>query len=219
MPRRGGAVARVAAFGIPVIAPLTGIYHHEYDEMNIVELETDRIKLRQWTRQDLPAFAELNADPAVMKYFPSVLTEELSNSLAEKCQSLIAERGWGFWAAELKSSGEFMGFIGLHTPKASLPFAPCVEVGWRLARRYWGCGYASEAARRALSFAFETLDLPEVVAFTAVRNARSRAVMERIGMVNALQNFDHPDVPISSSLCTHVLYKLRRDAWRLNQLA
>lgn len=186
--------------------------------MKVSELETSRLCLRQWREDDFPIFAELNSDPVVMKHFPAPLQRRESDAMADKCKQLIAERGWGFWAASLKHNGCFIGFVGLHKPKASLPFSPCVEIGWRLHRRYWGNGYATEAAIEALNFAFEVLSLDEVVSFTTVRNHRSRSVMERLGMVNTHQNFYHPDIEPSHPLSEHVLYKIARTEWCANGL-
>ena len=180
----------------------------------LIELDTARLHLRQWREDDLRPFADLNADPEVMAHFPAPLEYPASNALALRCQALIAERGWGFWAAELKESGQFIGFVGLHTPIAELLFAPCVEVGWRLARAYWGRGLATEAACAALRVGFETLELQEIVSFTTLGNLRSRAVMERIGMHRTDEDFDHPAVPPGSPLRAHCLYRLNRDGWR-----
>lgn len=179
-----------------------------------IEFDTARLRLRQWREGDLKPFADLNADPGVMAHFPAALERPASDALALRCQALIAERGWGFWAAELKEDGQFIGFVGLHTPIAELPFSPCVEVGWRLARAHWGRGLASEAARGALKLGFEKLGLAEIVSFTAVGNLRSRAVMERIGMRRTDENFDHPAVPSGSPLRAHCLYRLDRDRWQ-----
>lgn len=179
-----------------------------------IESDTPRLRLRQWREDDLTPFAALNADPEVMAHFPAPLPRHESDALARRCQALIAERGWGFWAAELKESGAFIGFVGLHTPLARLPFAPCVEVGWRLARAYWGRGLATEAARAALRVGFETLEVREIVSFTTLGNLRSRAVMERIGMRrHADEDFAHPALPPDSPLRAHCLYRLERDRW------
>ena len=189
----------------------------EASNMNISELKTERLLLRQWVGQDLPVFAELNSDPEAMEFFPALLSREESSAVAEKCQSLISERGWGFWAVELKSSGEFIGFVGLHIPKSNLPFSPCVEIGWRLLKKYWGKGYATEAAQASLVYAFNTLNLNEVVSFTTVSNRRSRSVMQRLGLSNTHQNFEHPDLDKGHPLSEHVLYKITKQAWqRLN---
>ena len=179
-----------------------------------IEPDTPRLRLRQWRDDDLTPFAALNADPDVMAHFPAPLQRQESDALARRCQALIAERGWGFWAAELKESGAFIGFVGLHAPLADLPFAPCVEVGWRLARAYWGRGLATEAACAALRVGFETLELQEIVSFTTLGNLRSRAVMESIGMHRTDEDFDHPAVPPGSPLRAHCLYRLDRDGWR-----
>jgi RimJ/RimL family protein N-acetyltransferase len=101
----------------------------------IIEFETDRLRLRQWLAKDREPFAALNADPRVMEFFPATLDRATSDAMAEYCERLIAERGWGFWAAEVKGSGHFIGFIRLHIPSSELPFSPCVEIGWRLAFR------------------------------------------------------------------------------------
>ena len=171
--------------------------------------------LRQWQDQDYPIFAELNADPEVMHYFPACLSREESDEIANTCRKFITERGWSFWAVELKDIREFIGFVGLHKPKANLPFSPCVEVGWRLHKKFWNQGYATEGAKASLQYAFETLKLDEVVSFTAIANQRSRAVMERLGMEDSNQNFMHPDLPGNHPLAEHILYKISKSRFRL----
>ncbi|QFY44230.1 GNAT family N-acetyltransferase [Candidatus Methylospira mobilis] len=178
----------------------------------LIEPETGRLRLRLWTPSDRAPFAELNADGRVMKYFTAPLTQAESDAMAERCQALIEQRGWGFWAAELKSTGEFIGFVGLHVPSSKLPFSPCVEIGWRLAFRHWGQGFATEAARAALIVGFDLLGLPEIVSFTALGNLKSRAVMERLGMEES-GTFDHPHVAEESGLRRHCLYRLSRGAY------
>lgn len=179
----------------------------------MIQLETSRLRLRPWRDEDFAPFAALNADPQVMAHFPATLDRAESDVLAARCQSLIEAQGWGFWATEIKASGDFIGFVGLHRPIAELPFSPCVEIGWRLARPFWGQGYASEAARAALSFAFNDLALAEVVAFTSLENRRSQAVMERLGMCRA-ENFEHPALPPGHPLREHCLYRLAVSAWQ-----
>jgi RimJ/RimL family protein N-acetyltransferase len=176
----------------------------------LIEFETERLRLRQWQVADRDLFAALNSDPRVMEFFPSPLTRAESDAMADRCESLIHERGWGFWAAELKTNGRFIGFVGLHTPSAQLPFSPCVEVGWRLAYEHWGKGLASEAARGAIRVGFQSLGLREIVSFAAVGNHRSRAVMERLGMRKS-GTFEHPQLPEGSSLRLHCLYRLQSD--------
>lgn len=178
------------------------------------ELETARLKLRQWQNSDLEPFAEMNADPRVMKFFPALLNRTESDAMAERIRSLIAQRGYGFWAVELKESQAFIGFVGLHIPAAELPFSPCVEIGWRLGFPYWGQGYATEAAREALRFAFTELNLPEIVSFTAIGNLRSQSVMRRLDMQPQPETFQHPDIPPGHPLREHCWYRLSLEAWQ-----
>lgn len=176
----------------------------------IIELDTERLRLRQWRASDRAPFAELNADPRVMEFFPARLDRQASDALAQRIETKIAARWWGLWAAELRATGEFIGFIGLQPPIAQLPCSPCVEVGWRLAQRYWGKGLATEGARAALAFGFEKLGLDEIVSFTVPANRRSRAVMERLGMQEDKAGaFEHPAIAPGSPLRLHCLYRLR----------
>lgn len=171
-------------------------------------LHTERLVLRQWRAEDRDPWAALNADPEVMAHFPSVLTREQSDDFVQRHHGLLETRGWGLWAVEVVGEAPFIGFVGLAEPGFEASFTPCVEVGWRLARQHWGKGYASEAARAALAFGFEDVDLEEIVSFTAVGNARSRRVMEKLGMTEAFE-FDHPRLA-GDPLERHVLYRLAR---------
>ena len=176
----------------------------------MIELETPRLLLRQWRDSDREPFAALNDDPAVMEFFPARIPRAASDESVENARRAIEERGWGTWALELRETGEFIGFTGLSIPKRVLPFSPCVEVGWRLAKAHWGKGYASEAAIASLRAGFDVIGLEEIVSFTALANLRSRAVMERIGMKNANQDFEHPGVPEGHALRMHCLYKITK---------
>lgn len=172
---------------------------------------TDRLVLRQWRDEDREPFARMNADPEVMRYFPAPLDREQSDAMVRRMHDLIEAQGWGLWAVERRDTGALVGFTGLAVPRHPLPFQPCVEVGWRLARSEWGHGFATEAARAALQVAFEELGLSEVVSFTAVPNMRSRAVMERLAMVrDPAEDFDHPALAEGESLRRHVLYRTVR---------
>jgi len=176
----------------------------------VTELRTERLLLRQWRDEDRAPFAALNADPVVMEHFPSTMTRERSDEYVDRVSTLIAERGWGTWAVEVVATREFIGFVGLNEPRFDAHFMPAVEIGWRLARDAWGHGYATEAARAVLAYAFDELGLDEVVSFTTVENRRSRRVMERIGMTrDAADDFDHPLVA-DERVRPHVLYRLAR---------
>ena len=171
-------------------------------------LHTHRLHLRPWRASDYEPFARLNADPAVMRHFPAPLAREQSDAMADRIRSLMEDRGWGLWAVEVPGVSPFIGFVGLHIPSADLPFSPCVEIGWRLDKRHWKNGYATEAARRALRFGFEQLGLEEIVSFTAASNTPSQAVMARLGMRGPGEPFQHPDLPPGSPLRAHLLFRL-----------
>ncbi len=181
-------------------------------------IETERLYLRQWRASDFAPFAEMNANPKVMEYFPKLLTTSMSNIIAKKCQTLIEDNGWGFWAVSRKGcsgrNDDFIGMVGLNNAHADMPFAPAVEIGWRLHSDYWGLGYATEAAKAALRFAFDVLELSDVVAFTAVINKRSQKLMQRLGMINTQENFYHPMLDAKHPLAEHVLYKITRQQWQ-----
>lgn len=171
-------------------------------------LETERLYLRQWCSADLEPFAKMNADPEVMRYFPSIQTKAYSQDLIERVKRHIDEKGWGWWAVEQKSDGAFVGALGLMATNMDVYFSPCVEIGWRLNRQFWGKGLATEAANRVVQYAFEKLQLPELVSFTSVCNVPSIAVMKRIGMSTTPEYFEHPLVDAASGLKQHVLYRL-----------
>jgi RimJ/RimL family protein N-acetyltransferase len=177
-------------------------------------LTSERLRLRPWRDEDLPAFAALNADPEVMEHFPKCLTREESDQMAGRIRERIAQQGFGAWAVEVPGVSDFIGFTGLGVPVMDTHFTPCVEIAWRLARQFWGFGYATEAARLALDYGFKVVKLEEIVAFTFVGNQRSRRVMERLGMTRVPEDdFEHPRIPEGHRLRPHVLYRLHRRAW------
>jgi ribosomal-protein-alanine N-acetyltransferase len=177
-------------------------------------IETARLVMRRWTDADREPFAAMNADPEVMRYFPAPLTRAESDELIDRIEERFHADGYGLWALERRDDGAFLGFTGLAPVPSGLPFAPALEVGWRLARAAWGHGYATEAAREALRVGFEA-GHGEIVSLTAQVNAPSRRVMERLGMRrNPADDFDHPALPEGSPLRRHVLYRLHHADWR-----
>jgi RimJ/RimL family protein N-acetyltransferase len=170
-------------------------------------IQTERLLLRPWRDADREPFFQMNSDPAVMRYFPAVLSRAESEALADRIEAQWAARGFTLYAAELQ--GEFIGFIGISVPQFEAHFTPSVEIGWRLAAAYWNRGLATEGSRAVLRYAFETLGLEEVVAFTVPANLASRRVMEKIGMTHdAADDFDHPGLPEGHVLRRHVLYRI-----------
>lgn len=164
------------------------------------ELRTDRLLLRRWRDDDRAPFAALNADPVVMEHFPAPLTREQCDGFLDRVEAHFDAHGYGLWAVDV--DGELAGFTGLLWAQG-LPKDPALEVGWRMARRFWGHGYATEAARAALEVGLE--QVPEVISVTAVVNERSWRVMERLGM-RRTGTFDHPRIEPGHRLREHYLY-------------
>ena len=183
-----------------------------------VELRTPRVLLRQWKDSDCEAWAVMNADPAVRRYFASLLNRADAQAEADRIRSAIAQRGWGMWALEVPGVHAFAGFVGLNLPDYEAPWMPAVEIGWRLPPAAWHQGYATEGAIAALDFAFTHLELPQVVALSVPTNGLSHSVMERIGMVRDVDaNFDHPRVPVDSPLKRHILHRISPTQWRMHR--
>ena len=179
------------------------------------ELRTERLLLRRWQDADREPFAALNADPAVTEFLPSPITRSDSDAMVDRIEAGFDENGFGLWAAEVPGVAAFVGFVGLSRPRFDAHFTPAVEVGWRLSAEHWGNGYATEGGQATLAFGFEVLDLDEIVSFTTVGNARSRAVMERLGLSHdPADDFDHPALAAGSPLRPHVLYRIGQDAWQ-----
>ncbi|WP_068829116.1 GNAT family N-acetyltransferase [Pseudomonas sp. BMS12] len=177
-------------------------------------LSSERLILRPWRDADLDALAAMSADPEVMVHFPATLDRVGSAELLGKLTAHQAAHGFTFWCLERQADGRVIGFTGLARVSFAAPFVPAVEIGWRLARPFWGQGYALEAARRALDFAFDDLDLPEVVSFTVPANQRSWGVMQRLGMRrDPADDFEHPNLPPGHPLRPHLLYRIARDDW------
>jgi RimJ/RimL family protein N-acetyltransferase len=180
-------------------------------------LTTPRLILRAWREEDLEPFARLNADERATQYLLHRLSREQSDALVERIGAHFERKGFGLWAVEAPGVAPFIGAVGLVVPGFSAAFTPCVEIGWRLAPEFWGHGFASEAARAALAFGFETLGLDEIVSFTVPANTRSQAVMQRLGMMHSpADDFDHPLVPAGHRLLRHVLYRLSKETWRVS---
>jgi RimJ/RimL family protein N-acetyltransferase len=186
----------------------------------VPRLRTDRLLLRGWRADDRAPFAAMNADPEVMVHLQGPASAEASDAFVGRIEAHWDGHGWGLWAVEIPSVAPFIGYVGLW-PVDYLGGPPMVEVGWRLARRFWGRGYATEAARAALRFGFVEVGLEEIVSFTVPQNERSRRVMERIGLMRDPQgDFDHPrvDARAHPELVRHVFYRLARTDWRGREL-
>lgn len=178
-------------------------------------LATERTLLRPWQESDYAPFFAMSSDPLVYEYLPRFADRSACDAFVDRLHKDFSRRGWGFWALERKEDGAFMGMVGMHEPGPEFGVGrPCVEMGWRLAPAFWGKGFVTEAAREVLRFAFNVLELDEVVSFTAVDNKRSFAVMKRLGMKLERQ-FDLLLLPPEDPLRPHYLCVLTRQQWML----
>jgi RimJ/RimL family protein N-acetyltransferase len=176
--------------------------------------KTERLILREWIDADIEPFVELCADPDVMEHFPAPLTRDETVDMVGAIRQRFADNGFGLWAVECE--GRFAGYVGLNLtgPAFTTSFAPCHEVGWRLAKWAWGRGYASEAAREALRLGFTTFNLDVIYSWTTRMNHRSEAVMKRIGMQRREDlDFVHPGTPGWHG-AEHLVYSLSREQWQ-----
>lgn len=179
-----------------------------------ITLETERLLLRPFREEDEEPFFAMSSDPKVFEFLLPFPDRAASDAFLDRLRRDFNARGWGFWAVEQKSDAHFMGICGMHEPGPEFGVGrPCVEIGWRLAPRFWGKGFATEAAREVLRFGFTELGLDEIVSFTAVKNAPSRHVMERLGMERE-KEFDLLVFPAGHPNQLHYLYRLTRQQWR-----
>lgn len=171
-------------------------------------LTTARLQLRPWRDEDIEPFAAMSADPVVMEHFPALLDRQRTIEVVGRIRGHFERESWGLWAVEVPGVAPFIGFTGI----ARVPFWPDrVEVGWRLAREYWGHGYATEAARASIDWGFANLALDEIVAMTVPDNLRSQRVMEKLGLVRDPDaDFDHPSIAPGHPRRRHWLYRLSR---------
>lgn len=172
----------------------------------MVYIETEMLILRSWKPEDLPLFIAMNKDEYVMRYIPALLNDEETIGFYRRIQDEFNQKGWGLYAVEIKSTGEFIGYVGLHEIGFDADFTPGVEIGWRLAADYHNQGYATEAAKAVLNLA-KNAGIERLFSFTAKINAPSESVMQKVGMEKAGE-FNHPKLSNDSPLCIHVLYKI-----------
>jgi RimJ/RimL family protein N-acetyltransferase len=143
-------------------------------------LKTERLILRRFRESDIDAYAAMTQDPEVMKFL-SASGDLLSRSDAWRQMALFLGhwelRGYGTWAVEERETGDFVGRVGLHNPEGW----PDRELGWTIARKFWGRGYASEAARASIGHAFDNLGWTHLVSLIHPDNDRSARLAERLG--------------------------------------
>ena len=177
-------------------------------------IDTLRLRLRPWWDDDFAHMADIHADPEMMELLGGPMDRAASDAWIARQMLHYGREGYCFWAVEACGGvAPLIGAVGLIKLRPEMPMAPAVEIGWRIGRKFWGHGYATEAARAAIADGFDNIGVPEIVAFTVPHNVRSRAVMEKLGMQrDPADDFDHPRIAEGSPLRRHVLYRLAAPA-------
>ena len=176
--------------------------------------QSQRLGFRTWNKEDISLYAQMNADLQVMEHFPRTLTLAESTASAEKQINNFLEKGYCYFATDELKSGKFIGMIGISDKDFDSEFTPCADLGWRLAKEYWGKGYATEGAKRCLQYGFETLELPRIVSIAPKVNLPSIQVMKKIGM-QFLQDFRHPLLLENKKLVNCVCYEIKPNTYKL----
>lgn len=174
--------------------------------MNKYVFRSERLGFRNWDEADIGLLQEINSDPMVMEYFPSLLTLEETTDLVRRMQQMYIAHRYCYFAVDHLDSGRFIGFIGLCNQNYPSPFTPCVDIGWRIHKEYWGMGLATEGAYKCLDYAFNSVGLTHVRSIAPVANLKSIRVMEKIGM-GYLGTFEHPKLEAFPFLVNCVCYE------------
>ena len=182
--------------------------HDRFPSLVLIITQTKRLIIRDYCESDFDAFAEMNADPQVVRYFPKPFARQESRDAFDKIRQRIAESGLGFYALESRQDSQFVGFSGLSSPEFPADFMPCVEAGWRLRTKYWGQGLATEAALACLDYGWSCFELEKIHSFAPAVNLPSISVMKKIGM-SFVKTFQHPRLLKFPELVDCVLYSVQ----------
>lgn len=157
-----------------------------------MHMETERLLLRRWQPEDLEPYAAICSDPEVMRYIGlgQVRDREHSSAAIAAFEREWERLGFGLAAVVEKTSGQFIGFCGLYAGHCLCDSIPEIELGWRLGREWWGHGYATEAAKRMVSLAFDELGMASLISIIQTGNTASVKVAERLGMHEGESSID-----------------------------
>lgn len=181
-------------------------------------METERLRLRRFTLDDVDLLTGLDSDPEVMRFLTGKPTprEEIENVVLPELLKVYAEHPeLGTFAAEQKSDGAFIGWFGMQPTKEPA----MVNVGYRLHRTAWGKGYATEGTKALIDKAFGELGMDRVLADTMAVNHRSRAVMRRSGLRFVRVYHEHFDDPLPGTEFGEVQYAVDRPTWEAGRRA
>ncbi|WP_121665299.1 GNAT family N-acetyltransferase [Mesonia aquimarina] len=174
--------------------------------------KSERLGFRNWTENDLDEFAKINADLDVMKHFPRPLSKTETAEFIDRLKIHYNKYGYNYFATEILKTGELIGFIGLAYQNYKTDFTPATDIGWRLKRSAWGNGFATEGAKKCLEFAFNHLNLKNIISTCSKQNKQSENVMIKIGM-EKVGEFNHPNLKEYPAYEKCILYKINKNLW------
>ena len=172
---------------------------------------SERLGFRNWTAEDIPLMAAINADREVMHFFPATQSAQQTADFVARMQKSYHDNGFCYFAVDTLVDGAFIGFIGLAVQTFQASFTPCVDIGWRLAKKNWNRGYATEGAKRCMQYGFNELNLQKILALAPKINTPSERVMKKTGM-KKVSEFLHPMLLDNNRLKECVLYEITRHA-------
>lgn len=175
--------------------------------------KSERLGFRNWRKSDLKELEIMNSDVEVMEHFPNTLTKKESEELFEKLRHHYKKYNHTYFATEILENNEFIGFIGLAYQEYQTEFTPAVDIGWRLKKSAWGKGYATEGAKKCLEFAFNELNLENIISTCTEKNFKSENVMKKIGM-KKIGGFKHPELKKYPKYENCICYGINKNVWQ-----
>jgi len=172
--------------------------------------KSERLGFRNWKESDKIRMTEINSDPKVMEFFPSIPSSKQTEDFIDRMQKQFSEKGFCYFAVDKLSDNEFIGFIGISEQNFQSDFTPCIDIGWRLSQKEWGKGFATEGANRCLDFAFNDIGLEKIKSICPIINKKSERVMEKLGMIKK-KSFNHPLLKEYRILEKCVLYEIKKE--------
>lgn len=173
--------------------------------------KSERLGFRKWDKEDIPFMSKISSDPIVMEFFPYVATTAQTKDFIERMNSMLLDKGYCYFAVDELKTSKLIGFIGLCDQSFESDFTPCIDIGWRLDKKYWNNGYATEGAIKCLEYAFNVLKLNNIKATAPVVNVKSIRVMKKIGMKKQM-NFKHPKITEKSPLQNYVCFEIKKES-------
>ena len=168
---------------------------------------SERLGFRNWLDSDIAKMIDISSDPDVMEFFPAIATKTQTIEFINRMKLMYIKKGYCYFAVDYLKDESFIGFIGLCYQTYESQFTPSVDIGWRLNKKYWNNGLATEGAKKCLDYAFNVIELESIISTTPIINIKSIRVMEKIGM-EKLTEFKHPRIKSDNKLSDFICYEI-----------